>query len=315
MKKTFILVLIVMALLVTAQTCQTGEQKGSTKTNTFVGGTRALSILFVEDGPPDEVTDKGNFPFPVEIKLLNVGETLIKSGDVKVSLSGMNPSDYNKDPTFFTASPQEDVQQTYLDSEGNVIDPSDVYVTFPDFKYVKELTGNFNAIVRADVCYKYQTRAVAEGCIRKDVVSTTTDSVCKVKEIKKVFNSGAPIQITKFEELPSGTNKIRYLFTIKHVGTGKIYSPRNPSCDVADRDTKNKIDFKIESSVTGGLSCTGFTSATGTQGEVVLREGEQVIRCVQNTESTIDFVDRITITMDYVYSEWIEKNFLVKKSD
>jgi hypothetical protein len=313
MKRAILIFLVVVALLTMAQECQTGDSEGTKdKVNPYVGGTAGLSIQFGEGNPPDEVFDRGQYPFDIEVKLLNVGEADIKKENVKVTVTGLNPSDFNKPESFFIKNGiEEDILATYKDFEGNIIKPSDTFVTFPGLNFIDTLTGNFQTKVRADVCYTYKTETASDGCIRKDVLSVDKNSVCQVSESKTVYNSGAPIQVDKFEELPSGTDKVRYLFTIKHLGSGNVYSPGS-KCPI-DRTAQNKIHFKIESSVTD-LLCSGLVEGTAKEGYVILREGEQTIRCVQQTTSQLDFLDRIKITLDYDYGESIDKTFLIKKS-
>ncbi len=313
MKKAIILILVVISLLTMAQECDTGNSGGDRdKINPYVGGQAGLSIQFGDGAPPDEVFDRGQYPFDIDVKLLNVGESDIRRENVKVTITGLNPNDFNKPESFFIKSGiDEDILATYKDFEGNVIKPSETFVTFSGLNFADTLSGNFQTLVRADVCYTYKTEAVTDGCIRKDVLSSSTNAVCQVSGVKTIYNSGAPIQVDKFEELPSGTDKIRYLFTIKHVGSGNVFSPGS-RCPV-DRTAQNKIHFKIESSVTD-LLCSGLVEGTAKEGYVILRDGEQTIRCVQQTTSQLDFLDRIKITLDYDYGESIDKNLLIKKS-
>ncbi len=311
MKKELIIFFIAIALLTMAQECQTNKDTKD-KVSPYIGGTSGLSIQFGDGAPPGEVFDRGQYPFDIDVKLLNVGETDIMKENVKVTITGLNPNDFGKPESFFIKDGiAEDVLATYKDFEGNIIKPSETFVTFSGLNFVSTLTGNFESTVRADVCYNYKTEAVADGCIRKDVLSVDADAVCQVQEQKKVFNSGAPIQVIKFEELPSGTDKIRYLFTIKHVGSGDVYAP-GTNCPT-ERTAKNKIHFKIESSVTD-LDCAGLIEGSGKEGNIMLREGEQTIRCVQQTSSNLDYLDRIKITLTYDYGESIDETILVKKS-
>ncbi|NTV24015.1 MAG: hypothetical protein HGA85_06635, partial [Nanoarchaeota archaeon] len=235
----------------------------------------------------------------------------IKKEDVKISITGLNPKDYGNEESFFIKDGiQEDILATYKDYEGNVIKATDIIVSFPGLSFKSKLSGNQPFPVQADVCYKYKTEAVSTGCIRKDPQLTNTKAVCVVNEEKKVFNSGAPVQVTSFLEQPSGTDKIRYLITIKHVGSGDVYSP---ATKCADKTVKNRVHVKIESSVTD-LECVGFIGAAGKEGDVILRDGEYTFRCSQQKSSELDFEDRIVMTMTYDYLESVSTSVLVKKS-
>ncbi|MEK6916393.1 MAG: hypothetical protein AABW92_01490 [Nanoarchaeota archaeon] len=314
MKKfKWVMFLLIVALLTMGQEgCQSSD-KGKNKVNPYIGGTRGLSVQFAEGAPPDEVFDNKQFPFDIDVKLLNVGERDIAKEDVKVTISGLNPADFGKTDSFFIRNGiDEDILATYKDFEGNIISPSEIYITFPGLNFQDILTGNFQLKSRADVCYGYATEAVADGCIRADVLSVDTDAVCIVNEEKTVYNTGAPIQVIKFVEQPSGTDKIRYLFTIKHVGSGRVYIP-DSKCPTT-RGSEDRLYFKVDSSVSD-LTCSGLVGTTGKEGEVILRNGEQVVRCVQQTKSQLDYIDRIKITLTYDYEESFDQPILVKKSN
>lgn len=312
--KKILIILLTIALLTTAQQCQ--QEQGPSKAVPFKGGTRALSILFAEGAPPDEVFDGSTYPFDVEVKLLNVGESDISASDVKIQLSGINPTDFGKSESeFIKDGIDEPILATKIDSEGNEIPAPPVFVTFSDLMFQDILPGNNEFPVRADVCYTYKTEAFADGCIRADVLSIDEDAVCQVHEEKKVSNSGAPIQVAEFTEQPSGSDKIRYVFKIQHKGSGRVYLPNSkcPSDLRTRRTSENRVHFNIESRVQE-LVCSGLRSGTGKSGDVFLVDGEATIHCTQQTTSNLDFIDKIRITITYDYKEFIEKPLLVKKS-
>ena len=224
MKKLLIIFLVAVALLTMAQQC--GKSASTGNTLPYKGGTSGLSIQFADGAPPDEVFDANTYPFEVEVRLLNVGEFDIPKSGVSLKISGINPEDFGKTQTDFIKNGiDEDVFATKIDSEGNVIDPSPVFVTFSGLAFQTTLPGNNQFPIRADVCYSYRTEAFADGCIRSDPLTTQKDAVCQVNEEKKVFNSGAPIQIAEFKELPSGSDKVRYVFKIQHKGSGRLFLP------------------------------------------------------------------------------------------
>lgn len=286
--------------------------------NPFLGGTRGLSIQFSEGAPPEEVFDADSYPFEVEVKLLNIGETDVPKDKVELRLSGINPVDFGKqEQDFIKSGISEDIIATIIDSEGNTIEPPPVFVSFNDLSYIDVLPGNNQFPLRADVCYWYSTIAFTDGCIRADVLSRDEDAVCQVQEEKTVFNSGAPIHIVEFSEQPSGSDKIRYIFKIQHKGSGRFYLPDDSTkCPVnlqTSRLKENRVHFKIESKVED-LQCSGLKDGTGKEGDVMLINGEATLHCTQQTTSQLDFVDKIKITLTYYYKENTETFLLVKKT-
>lgn len=311
--RVLFLLLMVAFLTVAQEGCEGGENNANrNKVDPYIGGTRGFSIQYAEGAPPEEVFDNSQWTFDVEVKLNNVGEADVKKEDITVKLSGLNPTDFGKtESDFIKSGIHEDVIATKKDFEGNIIASPEVYVTFPGLTFLQALNGNQEFPVRADVCYTYKTDSQADGCIRQDVLSVDPDAVCQVNEEKTVFNSGAPIQVTAFSEQSSGSDKIRYLFTISHQGTGRFYLP-NSRCPPG-RTSENKIHFKIESNV-ADLVCNGLVDGSGKEGDIILNNGERVIQCVQQTRSNLDYLDKIKITLTYDYKEFYETSLLVKKS-
>jgi len=314
MKKIQLVVLLILVsfLTIAQEGCQGNNTNTPNKVDPYIGGTRGLSIQYADGAPPEEVFDNKQWTFDVEVKLQNVGEADISKDDVSVKLSGLNPYDFGvAEEDFIKNTIQEDILATKKDFEGNIIESPEVYVTFAGLTFQDVLTGNQEFPVRADVCYTYQTEAQADGCIRQDVLSIDPDAVCQVTEDKTVFNSGAPIQVTAFSEQSSGADKIRYLFTIEHQGSGRVYLPGS-KCP-SGRTSENKIHFKIESNV-ADLTCNGLIDGSGKEGDIILNDGSRVIQCVQQTKSSLDYIDKIKITLTYDYREFFETPLLVKKS-
>ncbi|MBN2367625.1 hypothetical protein JXC34_01300 [Candidatus Woesearchaeota archaeon] len=313
MRKAIIIVLVVLALMTMAQTCE--SETTTANTNPFKGGTRGLALQFLEGSPPEDVFDSNSYPFSVVVKLMNVGEADVAKNDVQIKLSGINPTDFGKTESDFIKNSPDDVIATIFDSEGNTIEPPPAFIEFENLRFVHTLPGNNQFPIRADVCYAYKTEAFADGCIRADVLSADKDAVCQIYEEKAVFNSGAPIHIAEFTEQPSGQNKIRYVFKIQHKGSGKFYLPgtKCPSDD-SSRISRNRVHFRIDSNVQD-LQCSPLLGGqSGKEGEVLLVDGEATVHCTQQTTSNLDFIDKLHITLTYDYREFIEQQLLVKKS-
>ncbi len=308
MKKSIILVVVVLALF-TILGCET--QNGENELNNpFVGGSQGLQITFEQDRPPEAVTDDRSWPFYVELILKNMGESYVEGSDVFIQISGLqsdafgvSDSDLRKDgidQDIFSVEKEED----------RVIEPAEVYVTFGEFNYVPDLNTNYGPIdVRAEVCYEYSTEAVALGCILRNPTNPPEQAYCEVSGEKKIYNSGAPLQISNFVESPSGSDRIKYVFSIEHVGPGRFFSPGSKCFD--QQRSENKVHFSIVSGV-ANLNCQPV-SGGGKEGEVYLgRDGKADVSCVQETEVGSDFFDQITVELTYDYLQTQEVPLLVK---
>jgi hypothetical protein len=311
MKRTILIFLVVIALLTMAQECDSGTPEKTNKA-TFIGGEEGLNIQFSEEAPPKEVFDMGQDPFDVELRFLNKGETLVPKEKVKVVLSGLNPTDFGKTGNdFIIDGISQDVEPVYLSSQGDKIQPPEVFVTFTGINYKGTLVGNREWPIWLDVCYNYGTKAEAVGCIRRDVRGTQS-SVCTVEQENTPSNSGAPVQVSTFQEVPSGSDRVRYFFTIKHVGSGRVFAP-DSKCPT-DRSSENKLFVSIKTTE-NNMACSGFLEGTsGTQGTVLLREGEFVLRCTQDQVSQIDYIDYVSLDLKYDYADTAKTTILVKKS-
>ncbi|MFH2020811.1 MAG: hypothetical protein ABIJ34_05320 [archaeon] len=305
-----ILFLMIIAFLIMGQeSCQSSST--TDEANPFVGGTEGLQVSFDDDRPPEYVESGGTWPFYVTLKLQNKGEAYVEGKNVRIVISGPEPSSFSVNPgSMIKESIEEDIYPVKKDAEGNVRVPVEVYSTFGELNYKQKLDTNFKFNIRADVCYNYYTDARANGCIVRDPTLSETQAYCIVKEEKPIFNSGAPLQITKFEELPAGQDRIKYIFTIEHSDTGGRFFLPNTKCD-DPRTTENKIHFSIETGKTE-LSCTPI-SGGGMSGDVYLgRDGTIDVTCIQKIAATTDYPDLIKIRLSYDYLQNKETPFMVK---
>ena len=316
MKKSTALMLLaglVFALfLITG--CNNGNKTTTIKTEPFIGGTTGLKINFVEDAPPDEVYDRGTFPFDVAVLLENVGEYDVNKNDVYVQISGIDPYDFSKTPAFMKKHPAEDLKKTYKNSEGRKIEGTRETVEFNGFNYARNLTGNTQFMIKAEVCYSYETIANAMICIRKDIYGINKkeneEDVCKVSEIKNVYNSGAPVQVENFEEMPRGTSKIGFTFDVSHKGTGDIYKLHS-RCNDTTRLKEDYVYVKVNTGM-DGLNCSSLSN--GTEGFIKLYNGKKTVTCTQEIKNPGDYEKLVKIYLSYDYNEDKTKTILVKHS-
>lgn len=315
MNKIILGVLMIAVLLFVGCGENTSDK---TVTHTFIGGTNAIEIKFLEGSPPPEVFDGGGFPFDVTVSLENKGEYDVNKADAKVWLSGFYPEDFSLTTADITKNPTEDLMKSYIDSEGNIIPGTITYMTIPGFNFKGSLKGNNDYKVWANVCYKYGTVAQADMCVLDDLTKATSKNekrVCEVVEKKSVKSSSSPVQIENFQETVSGTNSITYTFEIVQRGAGQLSKP-NSGCD----DTigiKDKAYVKIDSGGLAGLICSGFDGGEQktTEGFTTLFGGKRIIRCTQDTTGLSgDFEKKVSITLEFDYKEHIESSITVKHS-
>ncbi|MFC1768174.1 hypothetical protein ACFLZX_00280 [Nanoarchaeota archaeon] len=290
--------------------CSTDNGDGGGPTTPFIGGSTGLLSTFVEQAPPDEVFDGGDFPFDVEVNLNNLGETFVAKEDVRVKISGINPADFGKTAADLIGNPEDDLEPTYQDPDGGIIEGTETYALFSDLNHGGELSGNTQFTIRADVCYQYETIANALICIKEDLLDQSDTSVCVVSEDKTVYNSGAPVAVTAFREQASGADKVAFIFTVSETGSGEIFK-LGVDCDDSLRSNENKVHVSVNSGITG-LACSGLRDGDDTSGYITLHSGSRTVRCTQQLTDRTDYEKVLEITLGYDYNEFIDADLLVK---
>ena len=316
-----------------------GAATGGVPRTPFLGGTQGLEIGFMEGLPPEEVTDGDTFPFQVFVNLKNVGEYEIGKNNAKVNLIGFSPGDFGVTAANLKRTTEEALIPRQRDSEGNVIEPIEIIIEFPNngdtdnekFNYGGKIAGNTPFIFRADVCYKYQTKAVSEICVLQDMINPADDAICEPSAPKKVFSSGSPLQVTSFRQNVVGNDKIQFSFDIVHSGSGNIFdylNTGNPANCPKDLTNRRKNEDVVWVDVNTGLTamenvkdltCVGLddTQAGGYKrgGDIKLISGRRTITCMQTlppVEGRGDFKKQIDITLDFNYLDNVDREVLVK---
>jgi len=310
MKKGLILgVMVVAALFLFG--CQ--QQEGPVAGPTFVGGTQALSMQFVEDAPPEEIFDGGNFPFAINVRMKNVGEWEIPAGaDIRVKITGIDPAEYGVSPASLEKNPPQGMRSTRRGADGEIIEGDTLVMDFTGLNFQRTLYGNIDTTLKAEACYTYGTKFASNICIKEDL-SSSDSSICTVNEAKAVSNSGAPVHISSMRESQSGSQSVLLTFTLRHVGTGEIFEKGSQCSD--DLVKENRVYLKVDTGMPG-LQCQLQNQAgqplTGSEGYVTLYGGERQISCTQTTGGQGDFTKTVSATLEYDYEQFITKQITVK---
>jgi hypothetical protein len=207
------------------------------------------------------------------------------------------------------------------DASGNVVSGSDVTIDFPvsgTMEHKKQIAGSVSYNVRGEVCYAYKSMANTKLCILEDILGTEgkTNTLCKINEAKQADNSGAPIQVdpTSFKESVSSSNKVAFVFKVKHMGTGTVHE-KGSECD-DNFQKKDKVHVKVDTGLSDGLTCSGLqngaASGTSFEGDATLLNGEREIRCTQTVNAPTDLEKLVTIDLNYEYKQSVTKTLVVQ---
>jgi hypothetical protein len=306
--KRWYLLLALMALAACTQ------QSAPNNTTPFVGGTNGLLIDFIENAPPKEVADKGQFPFDIHVKLVNEGEHAVPTSDVLVTISGLFPPDFGKSISGMkNVRPLDNLEPVRKDPEGNTIPGGQSLVSFEGLSYGQTLDGNVKFPVRAEVCYKYQTKANGLYCM-KDNLLGTAEGVCDVIGAKAIHNSGAPVHVTSFRQSVAGQNTILFTFTVSQKGNGNVYKP-STQCDTSSFINENRVKVTVNAGAgVSGLRCLGLFDRAGlpaNEGYIQLTNGEATFTCTQPVQD-VDAEKELSVILDYDYKDVKSTEIIVK---
>jgi len=291
-------------------TTTTGSQQ--TGSGAFLGGTKGLALEFLAGAPPEMVFDT-NYPFSINVRVEDIGEWDVAKEDAQFKLTGINPNDFAITTTDLVKFLPEDLQGAQKDPNGNVITGTISNIEYPTLQYTSTVAGQVQFNVRVDACYGYGTRAQTQLCIVEDFLGRTgEEGVCEPSEAKVVENSGSPVHVTSFTESVVGTNKVSFIFKIKHVGAGNVYEP-GTTCN-ADYQHKNKIKVKVINPNLGPLTCSGLDGGT-LEGLVWLNSEDTSVRCTLTVDdaSLGDYNKVLNMVLEYDYKDSVEAPLVVKQ--
>jgi hypothetical protein len=315
-------------LLLLSSCARTGQPTGAPR-NPFLGGTQGLKIEFEKDAPPPEVTDLG-FPFSIVLKIKNEGEEKVKQGDARIRIAGFLPGDFGAtyDELNNIPIPEELLQKT-REPEGTIIEGTTTFLTVPRIKKLqaKPVIGNVPFTFRAEVCYKYTTKAVARLCVLRNLLETRGNKLCDPNGARPSFSSSSPLQVTNFkqhvvsEDPIAGIGRITFTFDIAHKGSGTVYKFGSNNAGICTRDEpsarRDNEDKVFVTVIIPGLNiqpACNFEQGRGPNGYVRLIGGTRTVTCILDMPRAgrTDFETNIEAYLDFNYDQSIEKQVLVK---
>jgi hypothetical protein len=333
--------LALLALLLTA--CgPSGQQNGVD--DPYIGGTEGLAVSFMQNAPPAEIYDGGQFPFTVAVVLQNLGEADIGPDSVLgvtgdnsfglVQLTGINPTQFAgqlgvplvMEKTFVDA----DISLTGArrTQDGSIIAGDTNIVQFDGFNYLGDNQGNTQVTLRANVCYDYRTRSNTQVCIKDNILENLQDdSICTLSGDKTAKNSGAPVHVVGLKQSPLGRDRIQVTFTIQNVGNGQIFKRARDQfnidpygagpCDTSiTNPNRNQVFvhvFLSDESMNGFIQCPLLGNSN--QGYINLFQGNAVtMSCTleTNPQGNRIYTDTLRINLDYTYMQFVETPILIR---
>lgn len=308
MNKKGVISSIMIILLLSIVGCKQGQTDDAVAAGTpYIGGNKGLIISFEEFGIFSSDTNQEEIfegeSFPIELTLRNKGEFDIAAGTVNVELIGINIADFNNIPS--AALPNTEVIEKV--SEFNDLggqETIDFTSGTDDAVYnVPLISQSYDVSVFARVVYLYKTFAsVPKVCFKEDL---TDETVCDVNEVKKVYSSGAPIQVQKAEEKSAGTGKIAVEFSVENIGNGHVAKHGEAFGNRFDQlgySVSDPSDWECKSG--GRINEARFNV-----------DGKATIVCRLKNAMPADtlFTKQLDLTLEYDYKELVHKQIRIKK--
>ena len=325
-------ILVLLVMIVSACRGNTQASKGTAPRTPFIGGTAGLTIDFETDSPPLEVTDDSSFGFRAILRLKNDGEFRVPKENVRINLIGFDPADFSATQDDIRDQiPQDDLESTRRDAEGNIVDGTTTFAEFPvgDFDFVpQQFSGNTEFTFRAEVCYRYQTRANTKICILRDMINIVEDGLCLANEGKTIYSSSAPVQVVNFRQSVVGRDKLSFSFDLTLSGNVDIFEdesgstpesgfdaacPKNPR---ERRQVENNVFVEVNhippsDPIITNIRCGGLDSSN--LGVVRLVNSRRTITCTADLSSDrLDLEKVIEVKLDYNVLDNRETDVIIK---
>tara|TARA_Y100000310_G_scaffold340574_1_gene436890 strand:+ start:6863 stop:7825 length:963 start_codon:yes stop_codon:yes gene_type:complete len=281
----------------------------------FAGGSSGLNFAFQEGEPPATVLDNGQQEFFVTLVVRNSGEYTVPAGSAIASLSGVDADAFG----LSSLNVVSDVEiQGVSKDDAFVISGAEELLEFPVASYVNDiLAGSLSLTLRSDLCYGYNTQAITNLCLKKDVLKESIEDVCSTNNPSmQVYNSGAPVQVVDIRQSAVGTNKIKVTFNVVNVGGGLVYLPGSftSTCQGHD-DEKDMLLVTLtnpQNNFVAECSALGKTSS----GDIRLINGKKEVSCTIETNDMqeVTFQDLLVIDLSYMYRESVITSLVVKNA-
>ena len=317
-------IFLFLSLILSSCTDSQGSSQSGIKTSdfgiedSFVSGNGGLSIQFQEGAPPQETRDNGISSFNIRVIVENLGEADILESTAFVSLSGFNEDDFGVSETSKSI---RELKKVSKKADGSQIQGGSQIVSFNGFRYEKEIPGiKFPQKFYANICYPYQTTAVAILCVSGDT-TYNPDETTKICELDNPLvphsNSAGPVRIENVKQYAYGESSIEVVFDIVH---NKLSSEStlfengalDETCSVKDDFSlsENKVEYKFDFGLNKDVDCEGL----GENSNIVSlyktsnSQADQYtynVNCIIDTTNLGDFYQPIEISLDYQYRDRI----------
>lgn len=306
MNKKLVIGILLIIVMFTSAEC---GKKQDTSAGAFLGGTNGVVMSFKETAPTDafQVDDT----VPVKVVLENKGEYNLNPGDAKVRIFGINPTNFNLEEASKYVSLKSSLKGADKEffPEGGVQE-----LDLGEIKYKLDVLGQENHVLRARLCYPYQTNGIVNICVKSSLLEETEEGICSIDGEKIVSGdiSSGPVQVTSITEETRGRNQVKVNIKLENKGGGKIYSINDDCQDLEENsikkiDSENKVIVKVLEP--DKIKCGPEESS---EVEVTLRDGQYTLTCWKDVDNAYE--TKLKLELDYLYVSEISKELTIYSS-
>ena len=307
-KKRYLTLLTLLSLVfLVGQSCESSDKSEGV----FLGGSQGLSVNFLDDAPPIS----GNYQneaFPIDVELVNKGETEIGEGSAIVYLTGAIASSTAVSSTLSNLmTSNTEFISGVIEGEDGIVEDG-IVVPLGEATYSGNILGDSIPVdVRASVCYPYETKVqINDFCVPSTSRTATSGTECSINAatnlVKGKDNSGAPVHVTALRE-QEGPNFVRVTLDINNVGTGQVVN-------ICQREVVRDNLDNVRITLPQNYICS-FRDGDSNTGTVELRSGHAVLRCkrdINNPGSA--FKEPLVLTLNYNYMQEVSKTVNINKA-
>ncbi len=282
MKK--ILILLITGFIIILAGCKRTTPDLEPELIEYHKGTHALKMNFVENLPPDEITEGSEFIIGLELE--NKGAFDIENGEISISGYDQSKIQIDDPEKYFNI---EGKKPGFPEGGYEIMNFQGKNIDFPKIKEIDP--AKLKIIAR----YDYQTEAGAEVCINPDIYShiKTKENICEPKEITLSDGQGAPVAVTKIQQEPVPfENKIRIKFNIY---------------------LENKGDGNIKDNITIDEVRLANVPIACTKKNIELKEDKKIECYTEILADAGAYLTSLSIKLDYKYISRISKAVQIKK--
>ncbi len=330
MKMKYTLLLLALLLPMLFITACNNQQPTGPKLDPFVGGTKGVTMQFIEGMPPTQegaILDNGKTSFSIGLKLTNEGEHTIAEGDfLQLSLKGILPALFNTTDADTKVQLQSPLAGAKKNIDGSTFPGQFTTLSFDNLRYLSNAVGDIPKTFLVELCYDYGTKSTTPICLAGDTTSAIVDpqsqKICQLSGDKQTMNSGAPVQVTHFKQMPQGEDKISVIFQVEQVDpSGKIFKYNSANeCDTSitnsDRNVVH-VTLSLPPESNAQITCPGVSTGTGSiaEGDIILYEGNpRTVTCTikGNAAPGVTYEDLLSVDLSYRFWQTSEINILIK---